>query len=65
MNHLFFQINPLEGFFFGSGKALVVAGVAIIILIGLGLWLFRMESRLQRLNDALDERLNDAQNQPS
>jgi hypothetical protein len=65
MNHLFFQINPLEGFFFGSGKAMVVAGVAIIILIGLGLWLFRMESRLQRLNDALDERLNDAQNQPS
>lgn len=65
MNHLFFQINPLEGFFFGSGKAMVVAGVAIIILIGLGLWLFLMESRLQRLNDALDERLNDAQNQPS
>lgn len=65
MNHLFFQINPLEGFFFGSGKAMVVAGVAIIILIGLGLWLFRMESRLKRLNDALDERLNDAQNQPS
>jgi hypothetical protein len=65
MNHLFFQINPLEGFFFGSGKAMVVAGVAIIILIGLGLWLFRMESRLQRLNDALDQRLNDAQNQPS
>ena len=65
MNHLFFQINPLEGFFFGSGKAMVVAGVAIIILIGLGLWLFRMESRLQRLNDALDQQLNDAQNQPS
>ncbi len=62
---MFLQINPLEGFFFGSGKAMVVAGVALIILAGLGYWLVRMETRLQRMNDSLDEKLNDSQNQSS
>lgn len=41
--------NALEGFFFGSGKAHVVTGVALIILAGLALSLWRMDRRLTRL----------------
>jgi|GEM_PF-283748 hypothetical protein len=52
------QISPLEGFFFGSGKAMVVTGVALIILIGMGLWLFAMEKRIARMNEHVDELLN-------
>jgi len=52
------QISPLEGFFFGSGKAMVVAGVALIILIGMGFWMFAMEKRIARMNEHVDELLN-------
>ena len=45
---LFFA-SALEGFFFGSGKAHVVTGVALIILTGLALSLWRMDRRLSRL----------------
>lgn len=51
---LILQVNPLEGFFFGSGKAMVAAGVIIIIMLGLAIWMFRMESRMNRLNQRLD-----------
>lgn len=42
-------LNSLEGFFFGSGKAHVVTGVALIILAGLALAMWRMDRRLSRL----------------
>jgi len=51
------QISPLEGFFFGSGKAMVVTGVALIILIGIGFWLVAMEKRIARMNEYVDELL--------
>ena len=52
MLHTLFQANPIEGFFFGSGKSMVVGGVAVIIIVGLGLWMWRMEKRIQQLDDA-------------
>ena len=48
MLHTLFQANPIEGFFFGSGKSMVVGGVAVIIIVGLGLWMWRMEKRIQQ-----------------
>ena len=51
MLHTLFQVNPIEGFFFGSGKSMVVGGVAVIIIVGLGLWMWRMEKRIQRLDE--------------
>ncbi len=55
MLHTLLQVNPIEGFFFGSGKSMVVGGVAVIILIGIGLWLWRMEKRIQALNRQADD----------
>ena len=42
-------LNSLEGFFFGSGKAHVVTGVALIILVGIAVSLWRMDRRLGQL----------------
>ena len=55
MLYTLLQVNPIEGFFFGSGKSMVVGGVAVIILIGIGLWLWRMEKRIQALNRQADD----------
>ena len=52
MLHTLLQVNPIEGFFFGSGKSMVVGGVAVIIIVGLGLWMWRMEKRIQQLDEA-------------
>ena len=52
MFHTLLQVNPIEGFFFGSGKSMVVGGVAVIIIVGLGLWMWRMEKRIQQLDEA-------------
>ena len=49
MTLVLFFASALEGFFFGSGKAHVVTGVALIILAGLALSLWRMDRRLSRL----------------
>lgn len=57
MLHTLLQVNPIEGFFFGSGKSMVVGGVAVIILIGIGLWLWRMEKRIQALSRQADDAL--------
>ncbi len=56
MLHTLLQANPIEGFFFGSGKSMVVGGVAVIIIVGLGLWMWRMEKRIQRLDEAATRR---------
>ena len=58
MLHTLFQANPIEGFFFGSGKSMVVGGVAVIIIVGLGLWMWRMEKRIQQLDDAATRKSN-------
>ena len=42
-------LNSLEGFFFGSGKAHVVTGVALIILVGIAISLWRLDRRLGQL----------------
>jgi len=56
--HTLLQANPIEGFFFGSGKSMVVGGVAVIIIVGLGLWMWRMEKRIQQLDDAATRQTN-------
>jgi FtsZ-interacting cell division protein ZipA len=58
MFHTLLQVNPIEGFFFGSGKSMVVGGVAVIIIVGLGLWMWRMEKRIQQLDDAATQKTN-------
>ena len=58
MLHTLFQVNPIEGFFFGSGKSMVVGGVAVIIIVGLGLWMWRMEKRIQQLDEAATRKTN-------
>lgn len=58
MLHSLFQANPIEGFFFGSGKSMVVGGVAVIIIVGLGLWMWRMEKRIQKLDEAATRQTN-------
>jgi len=50
MNLILF-LNNLEGFFFGSGKAHVVTGVAMIILGGIAFSLWRMDRRLTRIEN--------------
>ena len=62
MLHTLFQVNPIEGFFFGSGKSMVVGGVAVIIIVGLGLWMWRMEKRIQQLDDAATRQTNSSNN---
>ena len=58
MFHTLLQVNPIEGFFFGSGKSMVVAGVAVIIIVGLGLWMWHMEKRIQQLDEATARKTN-------
>ena len=58
MLHTLLQANPIEGFFFGSGKSMVVGGVAVIIIVGLGLWMWRMEKRIQQMDEAATRRTN-------
>jgi hypothetical protein len=51
-------LTSLEGFFFGSGKAHVVTGVALIILAGLAFTLWRMDKRLSQLEAESRESAN-------
>lgn len=46
---LFSIAASLEGFFFGSGKAAVVAAVVMIILLGFAWALYSMDRRLNEL----------------
>jgi hypothetical protein len=68
MIYTLLQTNPLEGWFFSSGKAYVVVGVALLILIGMAWWLFRAEARLRGmerlLNSKKDIRESDRRSKP-
>lgn len=54
----FILLNDLQGFFFGSGKAHVVTGVALIILAGIAFSLWRMDRRLSRLESETSNHKN-------
>lgn len=56
INSILVQSHPLEGWFFGSGKALVVLAVALILLIGFGLWMWRAEARLKKMEAKLNQK---------
>lgn len=49
------QAHPLEGLFFGSGKAPVVLGVLLIMLLGFVWWMWRTEKRVQRMEDSIQQ----------
>ena len=57
-NSLLLQVHPLEGWFFSSGKALVVLAVALILLIGFGIWMWRAETRLKKMEALLNQKNN-------
>ena len=44
----------IQDIFFASGKAPVVLGVALIIMLGLGIWLFKMDNGIKNLEDKID-----------
>jgi len=56
INSILVQSHPLEEWFFGSGKALVVLAVALILLIGFGLWMWRAEARLKKMEAKLNQK---------
>ena len=56
INSILVQSHPLEGWFFGSGKALVVLAVALILLIGFGLWMWRAEAILKKMEAKLNQK---------
>ncbi|MCC6599622.1 MAG: CcmD family protein [Crocinitomicaceae bacterium] len=41
--------DPLEEYFYASGKIRVVLGVAIVVLAGIFVYLFSLERRLKKL----------------
>lgn len=45
----------MEEVFFAYGKAPVVLGVAVIILIGLGWWMTKVDKKLSKLEDQINE----------
>jgi hypothetical protein len=40
------SLHPIEGLFWGAGKAGVVVGVAAMILVGLLWWMYRSHKQL-------------------
>ncbi len=47
----------IQDIFFASGKAAVVLGVALIIILGLGIWMFKMDNGVKDLEDQIDNLL--------
>mgnify|MGYP001163786024 FL=1 len=44
----------IQDVFFASGKAPVVLGVVLIIILGLGIWMFKMDNGIKDLEDQID-----------
>ncbi len=55
MNLMLTVTHPIEGLFFGAGKAGVVVGVAAMILIGLLLWIWSAHRKLNALEQRIEE----------
>lgn len=43
----------LENTLYGNGKLNVVLIVVSVIILGIGLWMFRMDSRLKKMEDRM------------
>lgn len=52
-NLCYSQGNPMEEFFFRSGKINVVIAVAAVILAGIFIYLFRMEKKIKKMEDQI------------
>lgn len=50
------QVSPLEGTFFQSAKIYVVIAVAIVILIGIFVYLIATERKVAKLENELNNR---------
>lgn len=50
------KISPLEQTFYDSGKIYVVVAVALVILIGIFVYLIRTEQRIIRLEKEFNQR---------
>ncbi len=50
------KISPLEQTFYNSGKIYVVVAVALVILIGIFVYLIRTERRIIRLEKEFNQR---------
>jgi CcmD family protein len=52
------QSNGLENTFFESGKIKVVMGVAVIIFIGIAIYLFRLDKKISKLEKEIHDEKN-------
>ena len=52
------QSNGLENTFFESGKIKVVIGVAVIIFIGIAIYLFRLDKKISILEKEIHDEKN-------
>lgn len=52
------QSNGLENTFFESGKIKVVMGVAVIIFIGIAIYLFRLDKKISKLEKEIQDEKN-------
>lgn len=48
-------LHPIEGLFFGAGKAGVVVGVAALIFLGLLAWMWAAHRKLNAMQRRLDQ----------
>jgi CcmD family protein len=55
---LWAQGNGLENTFFESGKIKVVMGVAVIIFIGIAIYLFRLDKKISKLEKEIHDEKN-------
>lgn len=52
------QSNGLENTFFESGKIKVVMGVAVIIFVGIAIYLFRLDKKISKLEKEIHDEKN-------
>ncbi len=52
------QSNGLENTFFESGKIKVVMGVAVIIFVGIAIYLFRLDKKISKLEKEIYDEKN-------
>ncbi len=52
------QSNGLENTFFESGKIKVVMSVAVIIFVGIAIYLFRLDKKISKLEKEIHDEKN-------